>query len=321
MSATTTLDLMAAGSAHALTGDWAAAEEGFRAAWRLEPGNAVARHSLATTLLALGRYREGFVLYSMRRDLPHFARTPALLCPEWQGEALHGKHILLFPEQGLGDEIQFARFAPHLAEMGAEVTLFCKPLLARLFESMGVRVIAAEGQVEFPDPDFWAFSVDVPARLGMEPRDLPSAAYLGADARASRGGRVGVMRRGNPFHANDTNRSMPDDIQLPFDAINLAPENTGARDMRDTAELIAGLDLVVSVDTAVAHLAGAMGKPTFVLLPATACDWRWMSGRDDSPWYPSMSLFRRTPRGTWTELVERVDRSVQRYLAGLAEGH
>jgi hypothetical protein len=312
------MDLMAAGRDQALSGDWSAAEDSFRAAWRLDPANAAARHSLATALLALGRYRDGFALYAMRRDLPQFSRPPALPCPEWRGEDLNGKHILLFPEQGLGDEIQFARFAPYLANMGADVTLFCKPPLVRLFDSLGVRVVAAAGEVEFPDPDFWAFSIDAPGRLGMEMQDLPSAPYLGAAPRASTGARVGVMRRGNPGHANDANRSMPEHIQLPFDAISLAPEDTGARDMRDTAELIAGLDLVVSVDTSVAHLAGAMGKPTFVLLPATACDWRWMSGRDDTPWYPSMTLFRQTPRGDWTELAERVGRSVQRHLADQA---
>jgi len=308
-------DLMSAGRDHALAGNWSAAANSFRAAWRLDPTNSLARHSLATALLALGRFREGFGLYVLRRDLPQFARTPAAPCPEWQGEALLGKHILLFPEQGLGDEIQFARFAPHLAAMGAEVTLFCKPPLASLFKDLGVRTIAAAGQVEFPDPDFWTFSIDVPGKLGMEVQDLPSSPYIRAVGAASLRGRVGVMRRGNPLHANDANRSMPDDIQLPFEAVSLAPEDTGARDMRDTAELIAGLELVVTVDTSVAHLAGAMGKPTFVLLPATACDWRWMSERDDSPWYPSLTLFRQTRHGDWTELVERVGQRVQRHLA------
>lgn len=318
MSAARTLSLMTAGRDHALAGNWHAAENNFLAAWQLDTRNAVARHSLATALLALGRYREGFALYAMRRDLPQFARAPALPCPEWRGENLQGKHILLFPEQGLGDEIQFARFAPRLAALGAEVTLFCQPPLARLFDSLGVRVVAASGQVEFPDPDFWSFSIDVPARLDMDVQDLPCAPYLGASVppRASSGPRVGVMRRGNPLHTNDANRSMPDDIRLSFDTISLAPEDTGASDFRDTAELIAGLDLIGSVDTSVAHLAGAMGKPTFLLLPATACDWRWMNGRDDTPWYPSMRLFRQQTRGDWTELVERVGRSVQSHLAG-----
>jgi hypothetical protein len=228
-----------------------------------------------------------------------------LPCSEWQGEPLEGKHILLFPEQGLGDQIQFARFAPYLAARGADVTLFCSALLERCFRSLGVRVIAASGQVEFPDPNYWAFSIDVPARLGLDLNDIPTGPYLAGKAKKVGQG-IGVVRQGNPAHANDANRSLPENVRMPFAARSLAPEDTGASDMQETADLIAELDLVVSVDTSVAHLAGAMGKRTFVMLPAVACDWRWMSHRIDSPWYPTITLFRQRVPGDWDEVVSRI---------------
>lgn len=304
--------LMAEGRRAALEGDWATAAARFRAAWDAAPEDLVARHSLATALLALGRYREGLPLYALRRELrAHFKPAPALSCPEWLGEPLARKHILLFPEQGLGDEIQFARFAPHLARLGAEVTLFCAPPLVRLFQSLGVRAIAAQGVASFPDPDVWAFSLDVPGRLGMAPEEVPAAPYLSAAPRTAPGPRIGIMRRGNPGHANDARRSLPDDLALPFEAVDLSPEATGARDFQDTAERVAGLDAVVSVDTSVAHLAGAMGKPTFLLLPALACDWRWMSGRTDTPWYPSMTLVRQRRDGDWSDALDRVAEAIR----------
>ena len=306
---------MAAGRAHALAGAWPQAARSFRAAWGADPANRTARHALATSLLALGEFAEGFALYALRRELPEFPSAPTVPWPEWRGEPLKGKHILLFPEQGLGDQIQFARFAPWLAAAGADVTLFCAPALERLFQSLGVRAIAAEGQVEFPDPDYWASIIDVPGISQLTPERLPAAPYLTARPTTPAKARVGVMRRGNPAHANDANRSMPDDLPLPFEAISLAPADTGARDLQDTAELVAGLDLVVSVDTSVAHLAGAMGKPTFVLLPAVACDWRWMSARSDSPWYPSLTLFRQSRSGGWEEQLTRVGAAVAARLS------
>lgn len=303
--------LLAAGREHATRGDWSAAADCFRAVWRAEPANLFARHALATALLGMGDYREGFPLYALRRELPQFARPPALPCPEWMGEPLKGRHVLLFPEQGLGDQIQFARFAPYLARAGADVTLFCAPTLSRLFESLGVRVIAAAGQVEFPDPDYWAFSIDVPARLGLDLTDIPAEPYLRAPPDPRVKGGVGLMRRGNPAHENDANRSMPADAQPSFQTISLAPEDTGATDMFDTARIVAGLDAVVTVDTAVAHLAGAMGRRTLVMLPAFACDWRWRGEGDDSPWYPSMRLFRQQRPGDWSGVLARVERSLR----------
>jgi ADP-heptose:LPS heptosyltransferase len=123
------------------------------------------------------------------------------------------------------------------------------------------------------------------------------------------------MARGNPVHGNDANRSLPAEAEaelhaLPGDVVALAPEETGAADFADTADLIAGLDLVISVDTAMAHLAGAMGKPCWVLLPAAWQDWRWLRGRKDSPWYPSLRLYRQRTAGDWREVLDEVRRDL-----------
>ena len=292
-------------------GRLAEAEASLRTAHGLEPDDARTRHALGIVLLAQGRYREGWPLYDARHVIPPLGLTkPALPFAEWQGEAVDGKRVLIFPEQGLGDQIMFARFAPWLANRGADVTLLCHPALARLFAaSLGVRVIAASGQVDFPDPDFWVMSGSVTGRTGVEPGNLPNAPYLRAAERRDGGG-LGVITRGNPAHTNDANRSLPPALAAELmalpGAISLQPEDTGARDMADTAALIAGLDRVITVDTAVAHLAAALGKPTWILLPRVMTDWRWMESRTDSPWYPTARLFRQPRAGDWTSVLDDV---------------
>ncbi len=293
-------DLHAAGHALAMKGDFAAAEAWFRRALAADPDRSDWWLDVALALLGQGRYREGFALYA-RRPAPR----PELSVPEWSGESLAGRHILLFPEQGFGDQIQFARFAPLLRELGAEVTLFCAPQLARLFQSLGVRVIAAAGAVEFPDPDCWSMLMDVPGKLGLTLDSIPAEPYLAATPRAS-SNRVGVATRGNARTEVSRYKFIPPDLPLPFEAMPLHPQQTGARDFRDTADIIAGLDLVISVDTAIAHLAGALGVPTWLLLPAEGADWRWLQGRADSPWYPSFRLYRQPEPGDWISVLEAV---------------
>jgi ADP-heptose:LPS heptosyltransferase len=125
---------------------------------------------------------------------------------------------------------------------------------------------------------------------------------------------VGLVTRGSPTHRNDAHRSLPDalaaELRAAPGAVSLHPEDSGARDLQETAEIIAGLDLVVTVDTAVAHLAGSLGKPTWVLLPAHGCDWRWLRDRLDSPWYPSVRLYRQAAPGGWSEVVAAVRRDL-----------
>lgn len=294
-----------------------AARESLETACLLLPEEPRSRHALGGVLLALGHYGEGGALSDARYEIPELGlRKPPFTYPEWQGEDPAGRSILLFPEQGLGDQIQYARFAPWLAARGADVTLLCHPALQRLFaQSLDVRVLAARGQVEFPDPDAWVMTGSVTGRSGLTPETLPNAPYLRAAGERRPGvARIGVATRGNPAHANDAHRSLPPEmaaqlLALPG-AISLHPEDTGARDFADTAEIVAGLDLVVSVDTSVAHLAGAMGKPVWILLPQLMTDWRWMQGRADSPWYPSARLFRQPAAGDWASVIEQVRREL-----------
>lgn len=298
-----------------MEGRLAEAESALRAALAIEPGNAMTRHALGIVLLSQGRYAEGWPFYDARHELPQLELfKPSLPYPEWRGESLSGKRLLIFHEQGFGDQIMFARFAAAAVDKGADVTLFCNPLLVRLFSTMrGVRVLGASGPVEFPDPDYWVMSGSVTGRSGVTPKTLPNAPYLFASA-ARPAARIGVMTTGNPKHTNDANRSLPPALarrllDLPG-AMSLALADTGASDFADTAALIAGLDLVVSVDTAVAHLAGALGKPVWILIPAIMTDWRWMEGRADSPWYPSATLFRQATPGKWGPVIADVERAV-----------
>jgi tetratricopeptide (TPR) repeat protein len=293
------------------------AEACYRRALALQPEAAATRRALGVLLLSLGRYPEGFALFEARHALPQYGK-PDLPFPEWR-EGPSPERLLIWPEQGFGDQIQFARFAPVLQARGVAVTLVCWPPLARLFaQSFDLPVIAAAGVVDFPDPDAWVMAMSLAARLGVTPDTIPDAPYLRAAAAPSprlrglpSGFRVGLMTRGNPAYAADQTRSLTPAAEaalhaLPATVVGLAPEQTGAADFADTAALIAGLDLVISVDTAVAHLAGAMGKPCWILLPAKTVDWRWLRGRSDSPWYPSARLYRQTAPGDWDGVVATV---------------
>ncbi|HEV2531751.1 glycosyltransferase family 9 protein, partial [Phenylobacterium sp.] len=255
-------------------------------------------------------YAQGWPLYEARHDIPELgAPRPDLPFPQWRGEDLAGKRLLIFGEQGFGDQIMFARFAPWLAARGAEVTLLCNPLLERLFGALGVAVRAMSGRVEFPDPDAWVASGDVAGRAGVTLETLPNAAYLRGAARSSGG--IGVAARGNPRHANDANRSLPPEqaarlLALPG-ALDLDPAATRAGDFQDTADLIAGLDLVISVDTSVAHLAAAMGKPVWILIPTLMTDWRWGEAGETTPWYPTARLRRQPAPGDWASVIDAVE--------------
>lgn len=315
--------LHAMGAFRHLFGQEAEAEAALRAALDVSPDNARTRLALGGVLLAQGRYAEGWPLFEARHDEQGHTK-PGLTFAEWRGEPLAGKRLLIWPEEGFGDQIQFARFAPWLRERGAEVGLLCHPKLYALFEgSLGVNVYQALGKVEIPDHDYWAMCNSVAGLAGVTVETLPNDPYLRAGSRATpKGARIGIVSRGNPNHANDANRSLPQAfaerlLALPG-AISLLPEDTRAKTFAETAALIDGLDLVVSVDTSVAHLAGAMGKPTWILLPYIGADWRWMRGREDSPWYPSARLFRQPRPGDWESVVKAVEAAAPGALQGPA---
>jgi tetratricopeptide (TPR) repeat protein len=294
---------------------FAEAEAAYRQALERAPDEARTKLALGYLYLSLGDYGRGWPFYEARTEVPGQNAQRLPVPGEWQGEPLAGRRLLIWPEQGFGDQIQFARFAPVLTALGAEVTLLCHKPLVRLFEaSLRVRVLAAEGAVEFPDPDLWVMQGSLAGRLGCTVQTLPNAPYLRAPGSwrpLGEGFKVGFKARGSAAHENDANRSLPAPAAarlaaLPARMMSLEPEDTGARDFGDTAAILDQLDLVISVDTSVAHLAGAMGKPCWVLLPAEGTDWRWLLERTDSPWYPSVTLYRQQAGEPWGAVLDRV---------------
>ncbi|CAN7598476.1 hypothetical protein LJR219_004509 [Phenylobacterium sp. LjRoot219] len=286
-------------------GDLSGAERLLRQVLATYPENRTAAQYLGMTLMAQGRLQEGGRLYEARLA---DGRCPPLDYPRWAGGSLSGQRVLVWPEQGLGDQIMTARYAAMLKNQNCDVTLVCAPTLHRLFERcLPVRVLPAKGVIDFPDPDVWLMAMSLVAAIG-DPAGA-AAPYLHAEPRPAPF-RIGVAARGNPTHANDAHRSLPPALAAELLAVpgagSLLPEDTGAADMLDTAELIAGLDLVITVDTSICHLAGALGKPVWVLLPAHGVDWRWGREREDSAWYPSARLFRQPSPGDWRSVLTRV---------------
>jgi len=283
--------------------DLEAAIAGYRAILRVAPQLDFVVDNLCQALLGAGEYKEGFGLYDVRfRRRRNSVYRPDLPFPEWRGEPLAGRSIIVFPEQGFGDQIMFARFVRPLQEAGAEVTLAAAPELVRTFAPLGVKVIAYTEP--FGRHDFWCLIGSLPGRLGVT--RLAGTPYLKGGGGESG---IGVAWRGRPTHANDANRSLPVELAerllaLPG-AVNLDVGETGARDFEETAERIRSLACVVSVDTAIAHLAGAMGVPTLCLLPRIGIDWRWGAESESTPWYDSMTLARAGDDG-WEPLLRDV---------------
>jgi tetratricopeptide (TPR) repeat protein len=274
----------------------------FLRALAAEPAWAKPRYNLGLACLALGNYELGWLLHEARRQVAEVApRELPLPFPEWRDERLRGRRIVVLGEQGFGDQIMFARFLPELRRLGAETRYFCGAEVAPLFAG-------ATASLDTDEPaDFWVLAGSLPLRLGSRLETLPPplapATPLGA------GGGVGVVARGRAAHGNDRNRSLAgaDADRLLALGRDLSPERTGARDFLDTATIVADLDLVISVDTAVAHLAASLGKPTWILLPAVGTDWRWLRGRASSPWYPSARLFRQPTAGDWPSVLDEVE--------------
>ena len=271
--------------------------------------------------------------------------------PLWHGQVpLSGKRILLYAEQGFGDTIQFCRYAQLVAELGAHVILEVQPALKSLLvqsaDFAGIAQVFAQGEA-LPEFDYQCPLLSLPWACGTTLENIPAAvSYLHGEGAGIRRWeerlgtkkptqqRVGLAWSGNPEHSNDRSRSLPLTalaalLDMPMQYVSvqkiLRDEATQApwlaqhgvahfgdrlQNFADTAALLSCMDLVITVDTAIAHLAGALGRPVWVLLPYGP-DWRWLTERDDSPWYPSMRLFRQTALGDWDGVIERVRQHLQ----------
>lgn len=309
-----------------------------------QPDNPTWRTNRATLLLQMGRFREGWAEYEWRWRAEGFVRdADRSPLPRWDGSDPAGRTILLRGEQGLGSMIQFARYAPLLAAAGARVMLQCPAPLQRLFAASFLpphgSLAAVFTPVELlPAVDAQVPLMSLPHLCRTTLANIPAAVpYLRAepdavalwDQRLGRDDhrpRVGLVWAGNSSHANDRHRSMPPEALLPLltsaaarfvslqegreppavlDSAGLIDTSAMLTDFAATAAAVACLDLLISVDTAVAHLAGALAKPVWLLVPPVP-EWRWLVDRDDSPWYPTMRLFRQSRLGDWNELIQRV---------------
>lgn len=337
-------------------GDLPAAVAACDRAIEYAPAFAPAYWNRAVAHLLAGDFAAGWRDAEWRKRHPSFAADFAGLAgPEWTGGPLAGLRLLVHAGQGMGDTIHFARYLPLLAAEGAQVVLACAAALVPLLSRIpGITVVPRAAGL--PAHDAWVDQMSLPlllaTRAGRSPAPYPTEPYLQAEPhrvatwRRGIGAaiRVGLAWAGNPAHANDRRRSLP----LGQTAILLAPLHrlsaavprlrfvglqAGPRhselaeafgmadipadlvDFAETAAVVETLDLVITVDTAVAHLAGALGKPVWLMLPH-APDWRWQLGRTDSPWYPSMRLFRQPAPGDWASVVRAVAGALRaRYAA------
>lgn len=319
------------------------AEQCFRKALNLDGNHHHARFNLSYILLRHGHFEEGWqALESRARNVELTASIPA---SRWHGQSLVGKSLIIAIEGGCGDLIQHARFVPLLKNLGAtRIGFVCHPPLKRLFATLtGIdKVLVLDEPVSESDWDYWTLPLSLPlycrTRLDSIPAPIPylkpSPEQIGEwRSRIPRDGlRVGLAWKGNPRHENDADRSLPqlgalaplaaiegvhfvslqkgpgeDEAKHPPAGMELLDASPWLEDFADTAALVANLDLVISVDTAVAHLAGALGKPCWILLPYYKTDARWLSDREDSPWYPgTMRLFRQSSLSTWPPVIEEV---------------
>jgi Flp pilus assembly protein TadD len=338
--------LTALGTALQIKGNLAEAIVLHREAIAVSPDYPEAHLNLAFMLLAEGNFAEGWREYEWRRRRKSgVERKFESFCPEWHGEELVGKRILITAEQGLGDSINFVRSIPMLADRGARVFLECYAELRRLFETVrGVEKLLDWGNTggEF---DFYCPMASLPLAFGTTVESIPSdVPYLKADPvlterwskrvqATGAGMKVGLAWAGRAEQVNNYNRSIPANLLSPLGEVpevqyfSLQKERVGTpdfpiidwtrefTDLADTAALMENLDLVITVDSAVAHLAGAIGHPVWVLL-AHQTDFRWMLKREDNPWYPSLRLFRQTRHREWEEPISRVVRELEALSRG-----
>jgi Flp pilus assembly protein TadD len=324
------------------------AMEYFNRCLAIEPDYPDAHYNLGTCHLLRGNFEDGFREYEWRTRTvgikPYYIDLP---CPKWTGDdSLAGKSIIIHAEQGMGDVIQFSRYLPKVAALGpSKIYLILHSGLKGMFsETFPEMEILKYGET-LPTVDFQLPMMSLPlvfqTRLTTVP---PPTRFITDPARiawwdrlitgvANDRKRVGICWSGNWQHQNDAQRSVPlklfarmldrDDVAFfnvlkdvrpmereMFKALPICDLGSKFRDFRDTAAAMRCLDLVISADTSVAHMAASLGLPTWILIPKFCIDWRWMRDRSDSPWYPSATLFRQDAVGDWASVMRRVDRAL-----------
>jgi hypothetical protein len=312
---------------------------------QLDPANVTHHFNLAVAYLLGGDYVRGWPAYEARHNFEHLKGTiPNYPWPVWNGEDLTGKTIFIRGEQGHGDIIQFVRFIQNLKNIGGTVTVQVTDGLIPLIQSSEIgRGVRAIGYAENPGDafDYWLPIMSLPGKLNVRVDNLPTVIqYLNpdpalvADWRRNLGVknrlRVGFAWSGRRDSWINQHKAMPFETMLglirshaDYEWYNLQTDCTaeeekelvsagvrcfpgGVNSFADTAALVANLDVVVSVDTATAHLAAALGKPTWIMLNNYAPCWRWLLNRDDTPWYATARLFRQPQMGDWATVVERI---------------
>jgi len=318
----------------------------FNSVIELQKDDYHAHTNLGIELLLAGNFEQGWKHYSWRFLRPDLKRD--LPCPIWQGEDIENKRLFIHAEQGAGDVIQFLRYIPHVKTFGAEIVFECrKDLYTLCFEQSGIDIVIAQGaKVSRCDyhlpllslPQVFNTTVDtipnqVPYLYVPEKKQQLWQEKIGETDKC----KIGIAWAGNPLHPNDLYRSCDLSMFIPFLAfdnakyfslqknyrldqletlpknINLVNLDKAIFDYQDTAACIMQLDLIITVDTSIAHLAGALGKAVWVLIPYVP-DWRWMLEREDSPWYPTMRLFRQQSLGDWIAVVENITHHLSQKL-------
>lgn len=321
----------------------------YQAILEIDPLNAPAHWGLGFTSLLLGDYETGWTEWEWRAKVSHGSYERHFAQPRWRGdEYIAGKTVLLHAEYGLGDTLQFCRYAADVAARGARVVLLVQRGLGGVLSGLAANALIVEDGEPLPPFDFHCPLMSLPLALGLHTREIVTAPTPYLQAAPDRAAhwrkrmddlgmptpRIGIVCSGNPAHKRDQQRSialslflqaLPDDMK----AVCLQPELREAdeaalkadgritflgrelADFADTAALVSTLDLVITVDTSTAHLAGALGKPVWILLPY-APDWRWLLKREDSPWYPSARLFRQAQTDDWSVPLSRVREALTR---------
>jgi len=313
-----------------------------RRAIQLEPKNVTSRFNLAVAQLLSGNCAEGWAGYEVRWDYEHLAGTlPKFAQPRWTGQDLKGKTILVMGEQGHGDNIQFVRFLYNLHVLGAEIILQVTDGLVPLLSPSPIIKRVSGYDFSVTDFDYWIPIMSIPGVLGVTLENVPKPVnYLNPDVNLQQQWqqrlgpkkrmRVGFSWSGRRDAWLNTHKGMPFAEMLAliksnpsYEWINLqidaTPEEVAELEaagvtmypgsitsFADTAALLMHLDVVLSVDTAIAHLAGALGRPTWIMLNWFAVDWRWLLNRDDSPWYSTARLFRQPVMGDWASVTKKV---------------